>query len=207
MYNDNIVIDKYNEHLRKLSKINTIRTTTTKLFSLVDRLHNSGINITEIGVDGWKQTDGNVPIINTRAGPCTILYFRNMVSGQIISGHFSNLNKLLGLSEDTHQKNLGKLMGGQFLEMINRIAEWTRMSGGKNVEMYLFGQNQPSSLFAISYNLDREPPLAYQNAVKLFFISLGLLEGQIFDHRVPGIKKVDDTVYIPNDSAIYHSTS
>lgn len=178
----------------------------------------------------WQEIDAGIPIENTGASPCLIVYVKDLTNNSMISGHFPNTNKerIMGFAKDTidrkaafYQKQATEKPGlvlvdsselkrlkdtidkdyQAYKEMLARIQELAKEKGENNLEVYLFGQNFP---FYDSESLS-EGALEQHNVTNEFTLR-GIPLTNIHNYRSIGVDKVDDTFYSPENSAILHST-
>ena len=182
----------------------------------------------------WHETDGTRSIFTGGAYPCLIIYAANKLSGRIISGHFPHVSEkedaesrkiqLERLESEFQQKKPGdkvqipsvnetqKIFGmwdnvsfEQYSQMKKRIEEWVKESGANNIEVYLFGQNDPRTA---KTEEDKARNLMEatidQNNVNFDFYKIGVSYFNQHDFRIPGRDKVDDTFYSAESKTIFH---
>ncbi|OGG09173.1 hypothetical protein A2154_02795 [Candidatus Gottesmanbacteria bacterium RBG_16_43_7] len=94
----------------------------------------------------------------------------------------------------------------EFIRMVDRMRKLVAISGRGSVTVYLFGQNFPL------YDTDDEKTrlsdltgyIREYYWVKAQFTDAGMLMGDIYDFRQPGIDAVDHTLFLPRKGVIYH---
>ena len=202
------------------------------------RMSNRALDLVEVDIEKnvyWLETDGKTPILNKGAGPCLIMFVKNIGDGTIISGHFSGRIADHQLSQEilkTHLKKVPKeipdegdeiLIHSQqeldnlaisdkgmyrsYLALLDRIKEFCSEAGEARIEIYLFGQNY--------WRLAAEPDeigglteniIQRQNVVT-DLERLGVKPPRIFDYRdLKRLEGTDDTLFLPEEDVILHAT-
>lgn len=177
--------------------------------------------------NNWGETSGDNPIVNTSAGPCLIVYVKDPNSDRMIYGHFlsghrpdvqDDVDYIMATKDRLTREAQSRGMQDtivvpenpqkwnhtehdpfiRYSQMLARIKEMVASSVGSKVEVYLFGQHFGTQDLIKRRLIDRfQIGLDLRNA--------GLSSSQISDNRanIVSMSTFDNTIYIPEDKAIY----
>lgn len=181
----------------------------------------------------WIEINDNIPIENSGACSCAIIYTFCPSENKILSGHF-RLNSGWKSQEEiiNYKKNTdGKISiptasdirlaspphweeYQRYYAMLKRIKELVGLHGSQMIKMYLFGQNfygqKPDAVGSFDVIDLEKIGDTYQDRIDIVadFIRQGVSLGHIADLRTytlyPVYGGADDTLYVPQERTIYH---